>query len=332
MLAVGDDLGGEVVEVEGGFEDAAAHGIGLELAQPAVIGMGAEEVVEVAHAPADGVGHLPEGGERMAGGADDAPAPAGADKRLGAGQLRRDRGRGNAVGELEILLVLARIGGPETRCRMRPPGGRGEVRPIEMGPEDAGAAGALPSQLLTELQEAHVLFMGRHRGGRADAGGAVAGVSLTNDAEALFVAVHEVMPAAAVGVQFDKAGAEIAALQVDAVAGRRRAVRRSHGLNEIVTDLDATIFDELVCENDRAPVKGEGHLFVAPTCACVRSAGRTYSTWQAPHDTVRGPYVRRDVLKSAVNRTETPAWPRGVFFLDGAGRAGPGASAATLRV
>ena len=62
VLAVGDDLGGQLVEVERRFQHAAAHRIGLRLPQAGAVGHGAEEVIDVAHAPADGRLHLLEGG------------------------------------------------------------------------------------------------------------------------------------------------------------------------------------------------------------------------------------------------------------------------------
>ena len=47
VLAVGDDFGGQIVEVERRLHDAAAHGIGLRLPQPGAVGHGAEEMIDV---------------------------------------------------------------------------------------------------------------------------------------------------------------------------------------------------------------------------------------------------------------------------------------------
>ena len=82
-LAVGDDFGGQLVEVQRGLHHTAAHRVGLRLPQPGPVRHGAEEVVDVPHAPADGRLHLLErgvGGRRCSG----RPWPAGADEPLGA--------------------------------------------------------------------------------------------------------------------------------------------------------------------------------------------------------------------------------------------------------
>ena len=65
VLAVGDDFGGQFVEIERGFHQAAAHGVGLRLPQPGAVGHGTKQVIDAAHAPADGRLDLLERGVRM---------------------------------------------------------------------------------------------------------------------------------------------------------------------------------------------------------------------------------------------------------------------------
>ena len=136
MLAVGDHLGGEFVEEEGRLHDAAAHRVGLRLAEPGAVGHRTEEVIDVAHAPADRLLHLREGGIRVPRVRANAARLTGAHERLGPGQLRRHRRRGDAIGEGEVLFVLVRFGHAHGIARMTAVRLVIEVGPIEMRPEN----------------------------------------------------------------------------------------------------------------------------------------------------------------------------------------------------
>src|SRR5262249_42590104 len=141
VLAVGDDLGGQLVEVQGRLQEPAAHGVGLALPEPGPVGHGAEEVIDVADAPAYGLLDLREGGVLVPRVAADPGCPAGADEALGAGQLRRDGGGDDAVGEVEVLAVLGGLGGADGPSRVAAAGLAAEVGAVEVGAEDGRPSG-----------------------------------------------------------------------------------------------------------------------------------------------------------------------------------------------
>src|SRR5207253_2175318 len=97
VLAICDDLGGQLIEEKGGLHDAAAHRIALALPQASAIRHGTKKVVNMANAPVDRGLHLGERGKRMAGVAADAAFSAGADESFGSGKLRGDRCRTNTI-------------------------------------------------------------------------------------------------------------------------------------------------------------------------------------------------------------------------------------------
>ena len=108
---------------------------------------------------------------------------------------------------------------------------RGEVGAIEVGAEDACAAGAFALQPPAHVEERQVLLVAGDGGGGQQAGGAVAGVGAADGAEGVVGAVHEVGAGAAVDVQIDEAGDEIAASQVDDLGAGGGAGRIADGLD-----------------------------------------------------------------------------------------------------
>ena len=253
MFAVGDDFRGQVVEEERRFHHAAAHRVGLLFAQPGAVGHGAEQMIDVRDAPATGRLHLRERGVRVADVDADIQRPAGADERLGAGQLRGDGGAADAVAERQVFEVFFLPGRPHVLAGMTAARLLREVRTVEMRAEDAGAAGAFLLEPLAHAQEGQVLLVLGDRGGGQQAGGAVAGVGQADGPEGLFGAVHEVVPCPAVHVQIDEPWHQVAVGQIDdarlEVDGRRRLRDADHG-DALADRLHLAVVDQTVRQND----------------------------------------------------------------------------------
>src|SRR5437899_4273385 len=98
MHAVGDHFRGQLVEKEDSFQNAAAHRVGLSLAEPRSVRHGAKQVVDVANSPRDGGLHLVKGSVTVAGVATDAPRSTSVNESFGASHFRSYRGSHNTVG------------------------------------------------------------------------------------------------------------------------------------------------------------------------------------------------------------------------------------------
>ncbi len=178
----------------------------------------------MADTPAQRGLHLVKRGKRMTGVAADAALATGADKRLGPRELRRDRGRGHAIGVSKIIPVFLRNGRAHRSCGVAAACFTGKVRAVKMGAEYSGALRAFPLKPAAEIKKSQVLLVTRDGSGRQKTGGAVTGMGPANRLKGGLRAVHEVGPGAAVDVQVDVAGDKIAACQIN---GLHRRVGKS---------------------------------------------------------------------------------------------------------
>lgn len=147
MLAIGDHLGRQLVEIERCFQNAAAHRVGLFLAQSGPVRHGAEQMIDVAHAPAYRHLHLREGGVAVSGTRTHAALHARSHKRLRPRQLGCDR-RSNDQPIGEILLILGRIGRANRAAGMASARFGAKVRTIKMHAEQLRMAGLRPVAML----------------------------------------------------------------------------------------------------------------------------------------------------------------------------------------
>src|SRR5262249_36774925 len=164
MFAVRDDLSGQCIEEQGRLHHAAAHGICLALAKPGAVGHGTKQMIYVTDSPADCCCHLLERRVRMPGVACDSVVPALPDKLLRAGQFWRDRGRGDAVGEIEVFPVLARLRCTHRFARMATTRFDCEVRPVKMSTQYPRAAGSAGPERAADFEEREVLVVPGDRG------------------------------------------------------------------------------------------------------------------------------------------------------------------------
>ena len=125
-----------------------------------------------------------------------------------------------------------------------------------MRAQDAGAVRGVRLQPPAQAEEGEVLLVAGDGCGRQEAGGAVAGVGATGGAERLLGAVHEVGAVAAVDVQVDEPGREVAAPQVDAglVVALRLRFRPDRG-NPRPVHLDPCPREQPIFEDDGAAVE-----------------------------------------------------------------------------
>src|SRR5262249_42713008 len=153
-----------------------------QLTQAGAIGHCAKQMIDVVDAPANGVAHLVEGGVRVPDVAADAAPAACANECLRAPELRRDGGTADAiVGQ----------GLPELLWRWRPHRRAGvaasslgrEIRPVEMGTQDAGASRVSLGELPASAEELQVLLVPGHGRRWQQARGAVPCVGLANGPE-----------------------------------------------------------------------------------------------------------------------------------------------------
>ena len=106
------------------------------------------------------------------------------------------------------------------------------------------------------LEEGQVLLVAGHGRGRQQARGAVAGVGPADGAERLLGPVHEIGAVAAVDVEVDEPGCEIATLQVDvgSVVALRLRFRPDRG-NPRPVHLDPCPREQPIFEDDGAAVE-----------------------------------------------------------------------------
>src|SRR6185369_4459860 len=161
----------------------------------------------------------------------------GADERFGARQFRRHGGAGDAV-EIEVLLIFRRRRRTHVRAGMATARFLREIRAIEMRTENASSAGVLILQFSTNVKKREMMPMaGDCRRGQ-QARRAMARMRLTNGAEGDVRAVHEVVIRAAVDVNVDEPGREIAAMEIDALLANRFGRRFLDEVNSSIDDAD----------------------------------------------------------------------------------------------
>jgi hypothetical protein len=228
------------------------------LTQASAIRHSAEEVIDMPNAPGDRCFHLLEGGVRVAGVAANAAFPAGADERFRAGQFRGDGRGGNAIGMTKILLVFRSDWGTNGRGGVATARFKTEVGTIEVRAEDARAPRSALFQSTACFEESEMLIVARDGGGRQKAGGSMACMGTANGPKGFRVAVHEVRAVAAVDVQVNEAGDEVAALKVDAIAaGCSTGTSVDGPYSGILYDHDSS-GQEPILKNERAAVESQG--------------------------------------------------------------------------
>src|SRR5207248_10409031 len=138
----------------------------------------------------------------------------------------------------------------------------GEVRAVEMGAEDAGAAGAFPHQPATDAQKRQVLVVPGDGRSRQQAGRAVAGVGAADRAERLGGAVHEVGPRAAVDVEIDVTRDEVAAFEVDNAGTVQGGQCGADRADAPAGDVDVAVFEDAIGQDNASAAEVQGHCHV----------------------------------------------------------------------
>ena len=162
---------------------------------------------------------------RMADVAADAVRPAGADEWFGPRQLRATVARRMQSANVEIVLVFGRQGRPHALGGMtavRLPGRNTGRRSGRRGLRAPPVSCVL--QPPADVEKREMLLVAGDGRGRQKTRRAVAGVGPADGAEGVVGAVHEVVAVAAVDVEIDEAGRQIAAGEVDVLAGRQCVV------------------------------------------------------------------------------------------------------------
>src|SRR5688572_1462972 len=97
-----------------------------------------------------------------------------------------------------------------------------EIGTVEVGAKAPRPAGILAGPAATDVEERQVLLVPCDRRRGQKCGGTMACVGPANREERLFGAVHEVVAVTAVDVQVDESRREIATLEIDDFAARKR--------------------------------------------------------------------------------------------------------------
>lgn len=173
-------------------------------------------MVNVTHAPADGLSHLRKRGPRMSGVRADSLVAAGERKFARSSDFRCDCGRHDVVGILQVLVEFLLDGRPHRRAGVSAARFVPEVRAVKVSPHDARRVRRRRhAELTRQLQRGDDLLMSRHRGGDCHPRRAVTHVGLEGKPERFGGPVHEVSARAAVHMQIDKARRDVSVAGVD---------------------------------------------------------------------------------------------------------------------
>ena len=197
----------------------------------------------------DCAAHIADGRIGMSDRGEDPVGQAVCGKLLRAGQLRcRRPARNAAVGishQLQVGLPLRRhdIAQIHAACPLRR-----EVRPFKMHPEQALAIRAGAPCLAERIDRATIFPVARRDRGGQYGGHPVAKVRFTSTVIGFLRAVHEIVPACAVGVQFDQPGRGIQPFAVYHRGRRRLKAGRQYRqdlpvLEQQIPGADGSVYD-----------------------------------------------------------------------------------------
>ena len=221
---------------------------------------GVEAVGDVRHASRDGLNGLLVGGVGVAHGGDRAGRYDGVYELASARQLRRDRHLHDvAFGGIPQLAILAGAGGAQPARRERALSDGVDVGALEVEAEDARAARDGPHDGREGAETADDLCVVGAGGADEEAGDAAGGDPAGVGTDLLGLVGHEAEAAAAMDVDVDEAGGEVAAACVDdGRGGRRRFAGREHGGDAISVEQQPAIADGVV-EDEAGVGDGGGH-------------------------------------------------------------------------